>query len=516
MTEQKTARSISLSAIALTVAAFGAMYLIMPYFSDDFWYMEPLRSFIEGETSTPDFGAIYDSISYHYLNDNARLSNTVFTFLICIPRQILALISTLLTGAALVALMRLARVSLRRWQAVVWLCALFATTLPWYDCMFSLCFQFNYVWGLACMLAALVLFLSDRARSCRAMLPAFLLGVIIGGWHEGFSVPALCACMALAILWPRRYLSASRIALMAGLCVGILWLVTAPPFFRYTEGPDVGQPDIYSRIYRTLRVNIFGVGGLALALAALWRKRTRAAALAPANVACAAGCTAAMMIYGYALVSYRVAFPAQLLAIPLIVYNFSLLFGGAHRRWRMVSGRACTVLAGVFLTVHYAYSVKATADFRAGMKRAEGNDAFIDFPWTAKTPFAALGKPIGLSLDTYMQVDANFRKMTARPALHLLPSELEYVTAESGRPVDGTPGLRELSGFYFIPVENPELRPDVAPNVRVCFGRRYHTVRSFTAMPFTSRGDGKDYYCIFINEMYPIGRFLPITSMEWN
>ena len=509
-------RYISIAAISTTIAVFGAMYLLMPYFSDDFWYMEPLRPFIEGTADTPDFGAVFDSIAYHYRTDNARLSNAFFTILICLPRPVLAILSTLLTGASLVALMRLARVELHQWQAVVWMCLLFAATLPWYDGMFALCFQFNYVWGMAGLLGVLALFLSGRLDRRRAMVPAFLLGLLVGGWHEGFSVPAFCACAALTALWPRRYINEPRLALLAGLAAGILWLVTAPSFFRYTEESPMGMPDLMARLYRTMRVNIFCFAGLALALAALWRKRTRAEALAPANVACLAACLVGLMIYAYALFFYRVAFPAQLMAIPLIVGNSAILFNEPRRRWRLRAGAVCTALAGLFLLVHYAFALEASVAFRTGMTSAQDKDEFVDFAWTAKTRFLALGKPYGPDREAHLATDGMFRRQTGRPPLHLAPAELEYVTAESGRAVPGTPGLREWAGLYFIPAEKLEKRPEHAPMPRICFGGRYHTTRNVIVIPFTSQADGREYCCLFIQEIYPIGRILPVTSIEWN
>ncbi len=165
-------------------------------------------------------------------------------------------------------------------------------------------------------------------------------------------------------------------------------------------------------------------------------------------------------------------------------------------------------------------AVSATASFRRGIEQAQApGREFVDFPWSVKTRFAALGKPMGPWRESYMATDAHFRELTGRQGLHLWPRELEYASSGSGRPIPGTPGLRELEGLYFIPVE--ALEPKLAGRsgdrifVRIAYGDSYFTIRGVDLLPFTSRADGRDYYCVFINEINPIGRLMPVTYIEF-
>ncbi len=490
------------------------MFLLMPYFSDDFWYMSPMRSLMEGRETSVDWAAVGRSIRYHYLTDNGRLSNILFTLLICLPKWVLATLTSVLNALSLLMLARLAGLGPRRPAAAVWLCLLFSATLPWYDGIFSLCFQFNYVWAMALMLFALMLFLSGRRLS---PVPLFFLGIIAGAWHEGFSVPLLSACVLLAFWRRGRFLSPGRIALMLGLLAGVGWLLSSPAFFRY-DSNSVGLQALldFAQWYRAIRINVFVLFALVLMAVALCLHSSRRILLRPVPVACAAMAAVGLLIYEYVPVFERASFCARLMAIPLLLILFRTIFHPRPHSARFYLSYLATLGAGVFLLVHLVIAIISTDRFRAGMERASGSDVFINFPWSADAGLMALGKPFLPFQESYLEIDERFRRMEGLPVLGFVPRELEYATPEGGIVFPGHPGLRLIGSRLVIPVDSAAIPDDPKGFVAsVRFGDSSRRPRRIIPRRFTSHADSSDYYFLSIQELYPIARFLPPTAIDW-
>lgn len=510
----RTREILSTSVIALTAMAFAVMFFLMPYFSDDFWYMAPVRGVIEGRESIPDLRAVMESVRFHYLTDNGRLCNSVFTLLLCLPKWVLAGLTSILCGASILMLARLARLSPRRPAGAVWLCFLFATTLPWYDGILSFCFQFNYVWSMALVLLALLLFLSPRRRSPMLL---FVLGLTVGAWHEGFSAPLLGACAVLALWRPRRFLAPDRIALMSGLLLGFLFLLSSPSFFRYTGGSIETNALFDPRNwFRAIRLNILPLFALGVLFVAVVRPASRRRVMHAAPMACAF-----MLLFGFIIDEYmpvfeRVSFCCRLMAVPLLVFLFSRLFRLRHPSVRSALSRLTTVAAAVFLFVHLAFAISATERLRKGMEKAAGPDVFIDFPWSADADFLALGKPFSLNGEYFLDLNDTFRLRESLPPLTFAPRELEFASATTGRPFPGMPGLRILDGRLYIPVDSATALAGPDPYIaRVRYGASLWRPRVIIPRRFVSRADSTEYYFLSIQELYPYGRFAEPTALDW-
>ncbi len=95
--------------------------------------------------------------------------------------------------------------------------------LPWNDQMYVFDFQLNYVWASAVMLYMLTRVLNGGGR----VLPSFFIGVLVGMWHEGFSIPLTCGIIMIFLL-SKPHRTKSNYAGLVGLLIGILWLVTVP------------------------------------------------------------------------------------------------------------------------------------------------------------------------------------------------------------------------------------------------------------------------------------------------
>lgn len=508
--------------IGFTALSFAWIFLTMPYMLDDFWYMEGVRDFKYGNTAVFPFREIWETVRFHYQTDNARLSNAVFAAILWLPRWIPALVTSLLNACVLLLLAKLAGIAPRRSpMAVVWLCLLYSVTLPWSDGIFILCFQFNYVWSTALSMLCLVLFLREKPA---AWWLSALLGLLIGAWHEGFSAPLLCALALVSVLWPRRFLRPWRIAMMAGLAVSLLWLMSAPPFFRYA-GDGVSCFSEPERWFRCMRLNMVYVFQLAMMVVALLRRSTRKAAWAPLPVACAVAGAVSCLIFIYVPTFPRVGFMAGVVAVPGILYLFPVLFssvGDGGLRFRLLA--VFTAFAGLFLAVHMLAADVAALQFRNDIERSrrladESPDGslFMDFSRSEDAPFITLGKPMSPRLEDFMSLDVYFRNLTGYRGIYPVPSELEYVTACSGMAVEGHHGLRKLGRRFFIAAEDAGFPADGKPMVRVMvrFGDRKWKPRSIMTFGFVSRADGRKYYYVTILDRNPFGRIWPVTAIDW-
>lgn len=201
------------------------IYVLMPYTCDDYWYMTPLRDYcMEIDLSFPA-DDLWECWTYHFYNDNIRLANIVFTFFLLIPKIIPSIISGLFVGVMLWLAAKVSGINGRNPLLMVILAFLLSFMLPWYEQMFTLCFAFNYIW--ASVLALWLVYIFFYKENHFGVVVSFLLGFIMGAWHEGFSVPLLVGFVTYMIL-RHHLLNRSRIAIMLGLVVGLLWLASAP------------------------------------------------------------------------------------------------------------------------------------------------------------------------------------------------------------------------------------------------------------------------------------------------
>ena len=149
----------------LTACAFAFIFFTMPCIADDLWYMSKIHDFKMGSAPWPGFSPLWETISWHYSNDNARLSNILYVLLMSLPPVVISLISSLVCAWVLFALRKFCGRSIRGIMGAVVVAALFSIMLPWDDGVFIRNFQLNYVWGLGLSVACVQIFLSPERKS---------------------------------------------------------------------------------------------------------------------------------------------------------------------------------------------------------------------------------------------------------------------------------------------------------------------------------------------------------------
>lgn len=210
----------------------GWMFLITPVCADDLWYLADSTGC---SGSWEYFVSTVRTCLDHWTFDTGRLSNmAVAPFLSLLPRWVFALTSAVAVLLVLVAGEKLSHAPWISGRAAMWILAV-SFLFPWFEFLFTIIYASNYVWASAFLLVWLCLFVTDRRRISTPLL--LLLSVITGWWHEGMSVPLLCASV-IYLLVMRCLPSRRQGVMLAGLCIGIVVIMLMPAFGAMSQARE--------------------------------------------------------------------------------------------------------------------------------------------------------------------------------------------------------------------------------------------------------------------------------------
>jgi len=216
-------KSAVVAAFVISVL-FSVGFYLFPLISDDLNYRLPFKETLPaGYLNIHDVFVFLNRL-YHY--DNIRLANIVMVMLLPLPKWIgiagsgCALFYVMTEGLRLSGVMD---------KPLLWSAWLFFVVfaLPWGDQLYVFDFQLNYVWAASISLLSLRLFLNNGLRAWKGLL----IGLVAGLWHEGFSIPLVCALVVLMSV-DMRYRSRSNKFMIAGVAIGLMVLLTAPAIFH--------------------------------------------------------------------------------------------------------------------------------------------------------------------------------------------------------------------------------------------------------------------------------------------
>lgn len=499
------------------VLAFALMFLAMPYYSDDLWYMSGIREYFLGQSDGYPLQGVLDTIRVHYGTDTGRLSNMVFMALLPLPHFI-----TALSGCVALALtLRSMLLKADAWgkpMRQLWLCILFVCAMPWHDQMVFVCYQFNYLWASALALWWLSLFLR---RTKTAPVPALIVGLLCGMWHEGFAIPLLLAGTVVMVLYRRDYLDRGRVTLLLALMAGLLPILLAGGLGVRLELNASG--DITGSIVSCLRYHPLMLLYLVLLVLGLLWRRTRRSLLTPLHVFLVVSVLTVFAMHVRFNLGLRVGWFGELLSCIGIVLCGAVLSAGV-KRWLKV---VLTAVGATFMFAHLAvadfYSIRIGGEIRDGIEAFRHSDdglVFMDYSDEFDAPLISLEKPYfnhftfrWLLLNVSAAYDPG---KTFRP----VPRALEYVTAEAGESFAGIPGLRRVGRYFFISADSVDFAQsadDLDTVVRsvpatVTFGAEA-VPRTLLTVPFVSHADGHHYYYLYPENSARRALFRPITAI---
>lgn len=191
-----------------------AIYLIsMPFALDDYWYSSMLYDYIEKQTEAIPLNEIFETWRYHWNTDNGRFANFFYVPFLIIPRWIGATLGSLCLVYFFYAGIRLFRFNWQNNGLVSVYVFMFSLMLPWYDSIFGLCYQFNYLFSTALSVFTIFFFIENcNSNECNIYKVLFV-GILLGAWHEAFSIPLLIGIF-FAIIFDRTYRTKSSFILL--------------------------------------------------------------------------------------------------------------------------------------------------------------------------------------------------------------------------------------------------------------------------------------------------------------
>lgn len=445
--------------VVMIAIAHVLIYSFMPYTCDDYWYMTPFRGFFMGVDTSFPAESLWHCWSDHYQTDNIRLANIVFSFFLLLPKVLPSIICGLLVGVILWMSAKMCNISSRNPLLVAILALMLSFLLPWYEQMFSLCFAFNYIWASALTISlAYIFFYKDKQVG---VVLSLLLGIIVGAWHEGFSIPLLAGFMVYAFT-NRRMINHRHIAIMCGLVVGILWLLHAPGLQLNVGNkvPSLSLSSVFSKLvlyHIPLLVLLFSV------IIASIGKNTRNLIFDPIFVALSSICFIGAMMNLILNVGVRTGWMGYLFGIIATIYLWKKMKNARYTQFKSVLKRTLAIAVALFLFAHYAivvyYSNKVRTEFETVIERyQESSDGvvFADVTYDYQASPLAWKKPyfenftytwIPYWVDKYYDCGKNLRVI---PPCLINAEDLKAVKVKGDNP------FMIYNGYLFAPIDNDQ------------------------------------------------------------
>ncbi|MCM1036055.1 MAG: DUF6056 family protein [Bacteroides sp.] len=495
-------------AMALSLAAFVD-------FCDTLWFMEYFKPYIRGEVDSPR-GAIWETWRFHWLTDNVRLSNVIFTLSLALPEWVDWPLFAFGFLAWTILTARLAGLSPRSPYAAAAAIACVAFAPMWQGIMADECYIYNYSLATPLALYAIWLYLHADRYSSAAM---FLWGLALGWWHEGFAAPVLAGLAVATAIWYRRPLPRKRLWLMAGICLGLLILVSAPgtydriDYFNDVEYVTVAE---LKRIYSASVIMMAGFAALYIRPSI----RRRVSFTLPVILTVA---TVAVFTINMLFQTARAGWLAPALSSVGILYigNIVLPWLRQAAAAARTAVRAIAVLLAAVALVKTTLGAIGAFELRPYIDEAYARGAMLPEPKAKEevqvftplaSPFDSAAKFVAWPYYRYAMCSGWARNISCVYAHDIdacyvfHPEQMEYATADTGEAVPGTPGLRRTGNLFFYALDDfAGTKPGAWITATIHFGG-FHRVMALPLTQVVSKADGRTYVYILPDKT---GRIIP-------
>lgn len=513
--------------LAIFIILLGIFFCCMPKYYDDYsfqqtlapWYMsQGIYDITEGGNILK-YGIPWDSVSEMWhgraMFDNVRLGNILIVLLLMLPKWLVGLISLTAWLISMILSFKLAGIEIKRSALVGLAIILWGIFLPWQSCLAVLDFQFNYVLPTALSLILIYQFrdylsppmqIGKKINAVRyPTIPVaagyFLLGLIVGWWHEGFSIPIAGSLIFLAAAYKncRNYKFYCSIF---GLAIGIVILVLAP---GTTVRLNAYQSTIISKLLNTIAFNLPYYFFITILLLRGRRSGFRQIGQNKLLMFCIVGGLIPILLGFATFVQARVTWFTQILSVIGIMYVFQHWHTAF---WKSYNFRNLLLLLPFLMIVLCRFAVADVYVFKARKVFSQAVNQYIKNP--DKTVFADVktgrdfpmitgNLPDILFPVTMVEVAHFLEHKTGTLNFTVIPDELKDINRNSGIIVSPR-GVRLYRGRLFIPAELIDLKNYKIIDVKVDYGLGIRSVRTYP-YHFTSDADGKEY--IYLNMIEP-------------
>lgn len=399
--------------------------------------------------------------------------------------------------------------------------------IVWHGDIWHLNYIINYVWS---GVMAFIFLLSWQDNRLRPWV-AFVVGLLTGWWHEGFSVPLLMAAAISFAVFDRNR-TRRNVVMAIGLICGILILFMSPGALGRMG--DTGLlPSLMDFVavlkYDYVSVVFFLVVAVTMCIPSARRRMNMNVLLM--LLVCS---MAALCIHARININLRVGWFGQLTSLTGIYICLlalqPLLSGKKFIRCTCKSVVwGLSVLWAVHIVAVVVHTVEMRITFDKVYAKYKAEPEKVHFAKIKTEKDAWLITLMRPCYDEYTSIwctkfiDRNTNSFPDEPwkvddrskYMLVVPEQLRDVRAQSGVSVKGTPGLRCYDGYYFISADSVAFNSErLFADCRIVFGDKDAILRSFTYTRFTSEADSRDYYWIYLNDSYLRSLFNPIIEVH--
>lgn len=519
--------NLNFGILSLFLIGVGVFLIGMPKYADDYWFGSKLAgwfgeadpdAFNDGRNFFSDFpwDELKYSLKWRYLNDNARLCNSLATFALMLPKWIASTVAWLSFALATIFSFRFAGIRMRISALVAVACFLWSFILPWGDKMGCVVFQYNYVLSTGLFMALLWLAWSitytrglKRTFGAIQLLLMALTGLIAGIWHEGFAIPFL-AGFAVLILLRKEWRNPSIFALSTGILLGVLWLLHSPPVERLTHG---NMFDCYSPLNFLLFLTVHEVNYISIPLFIVFlfsSRRKRIFSNWP-YIFFISSAFASYLLFIFLRHCERSAWWYDISSVILVMMMAHDLWPEFFRKYDLRNA-IVTLPSIILMLMHWiisdVYVFKFRDEFGKVLKSQISNPGQVDFsnwPADSQLPWICASLPQRGFYQYAFYFSETYYDLGRRVnAFYVVPEDLSRITGKEGWDVAGIPGLKEYLGHLYMPADSTTFRNCIVyesegRDAYVCnvdFG--YGNTQGFISpVKFQSLADGHCYYYIF-------------------
>lgn len=496
---------LSLLWLLLFFAGFGYFFIATPKYSDDIWYLQGWGQwFVEQGVELPSDGVnvftapipadkVKETVLSHMDFDNVRLSNIIGFHFLFPPKWVGSSLALMAWFAAVFGIFRLSGVSMRQSRFLPLAIFLLTFVMPWHEFMGSIIFQFNYVLPSALSLCTLWLML-ERPEGRAGQTGLFMLALITGCWHEGFGFPMLCSGALVAACY-RRCRTRWMWLVLAGLTLSMFWHFgyLSPTFGRATNQRWMNY-DAERLLTGLIRYKGIWVGVAATAVF-IARRGFRQFISHPEYLYLWSSAVICVVLV-YASGVPRAAWWGNLCMV-ILVLRMCVTLTDPHRIIHKgpVMITAVLLLAASYLQIALLdiFTYRFAREYRRYYAEYLANpggqiySGLVGKPWKSWWMMPTVNSDWNLY---YSRAPELYGFDLAGNEMKLIPEQLRYVTADSGRPLGGNMKLREYDGHLFAPSDD-KYASIVSADVDLGFiGLKDVDIAT---IPFISEKDGKGY-----------------------
>lgn len=524
--------------IMLFFTGLGILFIVMPKYTDDYWYMIHLRPWFEAQgINLPAEGGnifragipwdgIWSTWVERYYTDNIRIANLVVLFFLLFPKWVGSGLMTLCWIYTVFACFRLSGIDWRKSALIPVSVFLWTFCMPWAEDMGCMDYQFNYLLTtFAAMLLVICLFRECSGTGIINKLLYFIFGLIVGMMHEGVSVPFAGGIVAMIVCF-KDWRKERYLITLAGMVGGIILLMTIPGMvFRFATTVEVKTLLKYSFLIRIEMLSF--VLYVLLLLSDIVLRGIRGVIKNPDKVVVfsLAGSAVSFIIWAATGPGSRCGIWMELMSVVGIMRFLQIHYGAF---WSRYSRRS--IILSVFLLggayLHLGFADCYVIRFRISFDKMtewfikDGEGSFFGDYKTLGTRPALCGylPPYGLYtynsqyFNQYYGIDIKDRRKYAL----IVPEELRMVSLGDGVLIEGGSEIRELDGYYFV-TDNQEGHlfsyEDMVIPVSYDFGKGYSAGYCW-AVPFRSEKDGNWYLWLIPWRGWYVSHFMDLKGLR--